>query len=216
MLKSPHSIPVPCSLLPLTFVRAGCSLLPVPCSLFLHPFFPLSFFILPASFSFCARSHSIWPLTLRNSSAAHFSRALYISVSTRRTKFFLSLKIGFIYAIDKGFRYSTPVVHCAHHTTPPSGYLPSPPSSPHRVLQSASSTTSPGPCQPSLLHLPRSSYAPPQSPSPADAATSLLQSPGHMPGDLFSPLSLQFPPVKACRATPAPVFHSPYHHHHGA
>src|SRR5690606_10631835 len=101
------------------------------------------------------------------------------------------------------------------HTTPPSGYSPSPPSSPHRVLQSASSTTSPTPCQPSLQHLPRSSYAPPQSPSPADAATSLPQSPGHMPDDLSSPPSPQYQQEKACRAIPFPIFHSPYHHHHG-
>jgi len=57
-------------------------------------FSSLSFSLL-ASFSFCDNAHSTWPFTLRNSSAAHFSRALYISLSIRMIKLFLGLLTGF-------------------------------------------------------------------------------------------------------------------------
>jgi len=47
-------------------------------------------FFLPAAFSAWSMINSSCPLTLRNSSAAHFSSALYISSSILRTKLFLS------------------------------------------------------------------------------------------------------------------------------
>ena len=46
------------------------------------------FGIRPAFFSAVDNIHSIWPLALRNSSAAHRSMASYISASTRKAKFF--------------------------------------------------------------------------------------------------------------------------------
>lgn len=63
----------------------------------LSGFFPFSSlsFSLFASFNFCDKIHSTWPFTLRNSSAAHFSRALYISLSIRMIKLFLGLLTSF-------------------------------------------------------------------------------------------------------------------------
>ncbi len=48
----------------------------------------------PAFFSAVERIHSICPLALRNSSAAHFSMASKISESTRKAKFFF-IRFGY-------------------------------------------------------------------------------------------------------------------------
>lgn len=50
------------------------------------------FFLRPASFMALSISHSICPFTLRNSSAAHFSRPLYVSSSILKTKLFFAPK----------------------------------------------------------------------------------------------------------------------------
>jgi hypothetical protein len=47
-------------------------------------------FLRPVSFRFLSSRYSICPLTLRNSSAAHFSSALNMSILIRMTKFFFS------------------------------------------------------------------------------------------------------------------------------
>ena len=48
----------------------------------------------PAFFSAVESIHSIWPLLLRNSSAAHFSMASKTSASTRKAKFFF-IRFGY-------------------------------------------------------------------------------------------------------------------------
>src|SRR6187402_2348386 len=62
------------------------------------PELSLSFLERPAAFSAWSISHSIWPFTERNSSAAHFSRALYVPSSIRRTKDFLPPDLGGVLA----------------------------------------------------------------------------------------------------------------------
>lgn len=83
--------------------------------------FSLASFFLPAFFSEVSIRNSICPFTLRNSSAAHCSRALYTSSSIRNTNVFL---LANSCVIDIKILCSIPVVHLFLRKVPPSGCLP--------------------------------------------------------------------------------------------
>src|SRR5690606_41157355 len=74
------------------------------------------FFNLPAFFKFSCNSHSICPLTLRKSSAAHLESASKASCSNRKTKFFLFTKsILFLLINAAGIDYRLRIFVAAKH-----------------------------------------------------------------------------------------------------
>src|SRR6185437_12743201 len=79
--------------------------------------------ILPTSRNALCKTHSICPLTLRNSSAAHFSSAFIVAASIRNANGFFSAIIN-----DLESPCSLSAACPCPHTTPPSDCSPSPPS----------------------------------------------------------------------------------------